>query len=86
MDDYNTSMLSEAKNEYCIRLLNVLTPMVIEGLKSILKTLENNSKKVRRVASFLLKITLKLFRRFTAISLNIIFDTPSAMNFSKKNS
>lgn len=29
-------MLSEAKNEYCIRLLNVLTPMVIEGLKSIL--------------------------------------------------
>ena len=36
MDDYNTSMLSEAKNEYCIRLLNVLTPMVIEGLKSIL--------------------------------------------------
>ena len=37
MDDYNTSMLSEAKNEYCIRLLNILTPLVIEGLKSILK-------------------------------------------------
>jgi hypothetical protein len=37
MDDYNTSMLSEAKNEYCIRLLNILSPLVIEGIKSILK-------------------------------------------------
>jgi hypothetical protein len=37
MDDYNTSMLSEAKNEYCIRLLNIITPLVIEGVKSILK-------------------------------------------------
>ena len=37
MDDYNTSMLSEAKNEYCVRLLNILTPLVIEGIKSILK-------------------------------------------------
>jgi hypothetical protein len=37
MDDYNTSMLSEAKNEYCVRLLNILTPLIIEGLKSILK-------------------------------------------------
>ena len=37
MDDYNTSMLSEAKNEYCIRLLNIVSPLVIEGLKSILK-------------------------------------------------
>ena len=37
MDDYNTNMLSEAKNEYCVRLLNILTPLVIEGIKSILK-------------------------------------------------
>ena len=37
MDDYNTGMLSEAKNEYCVRLLNILTPLVIEGIKSILK-------------------------------------------------
>ena len=41
MDDYNTSMLSEAKNEYCIRLLNILTPLLIEGLKSILKEAHN---------------------------------------------
>ena len=37
MDDYNTSMLSEAKNEYCSRLLIILAPLLIEGLKSILK-------------------------------------------------
>ena len=37
MDDYNISMLSEAKNEYTIRLLNILAPLTIEGIKSILK-------------------------------------------------
>ena len=41
MDDYNTNMLSEAKNEYCIRLLNILSPLVIEGVKSILKEANN---------------------------------------------
>jgi len=37
MDDYNVSMLSEAKNEYSIRLINILTPLIIEGLRSIFK-------------------------------------------------
>ena len=37
MDDFILSLLSEAKNEYCIRLLNILTPLVIEGIKSILE-------------------------------------------------
>nr|AIE96976.1 hypothetical protein [uncultured marine group II/III euryarchaeote AD1000_88_G11] len=37
MDDYNTSLLSEAKNEYCSRLLSTLTPLVAEGMRSILK-------------------------------------------------
>ena len=41
MDDYNTNMLSEAKNEYCIRLLNILSPLIIEGIKSILKEADN---------------------------------------------
>ena len=35
MDDYNVNCLSEAKNEYCARLLNTLTPLLIQGLKSI---------------------------------------------------
>ena len=35
MDDYDVNMLSEAKNEYCARLLNTLTPLLVQGLKSV---------------------------------------------------
>jgi hypothetical protein len=35
MDDYNVNVLSEAKNEYSSRLLNILTPLIILGIKSI---------------------------------------------------
>ena len=35
MDDYSLTSLVESKNEWCSRLLNVLTPYIIEGLKSI---------------------------------------------------
>ena len=35
MDDYKLSNLSEAKNEYCARLINILTPLIKDGFKSI---------------------------------------------------
>jgi len=35
MDDFNVSSLHESKNEWCARLLTILTPFVVEGLKSI---------------------------------------------------
>ena len=35
MDDYSTKSLSESKNEWCIRFMNILTPELIQGLKSI---------------------------------------------------
>ena len=35
MDDYNLNVLSDAKNEYSSRLLNILSPLIIEGVKSI---------------------------------------------------
>ena len=35
MDDYNIASLSESKNEWCARLVNAMTPAVIEGLRSI---------------------------------------------------
>lgn len=35
MDDFSVASLSESKNEWCARLLNILTPTVIQGLKSI---------------------------------------------------
>jgi len=35
MDDFNVSSLHESKNEWGSRLLTILTPLVLEGLKSI---------------------------------------------------
>jgi hypothetical protein len=35
MDDFSVSSLSESKNEWCARLLNILTPTISQGLKSI---------------------------------------------------
>ena len=35
MDDFKISSLQESRNEWSIRLINILTPHIIEGLKSI---------------------------------------------------
>ena len=35
MDDFNLNSLRESKNEWCSRLLNVMVPLITEGLKSI---------------------------------------------------
>ena len=35
MDDFSVSSLSESKNEWCARLLTILTPSISQGLKSI---------------------------------------------------
>ncbi len=35
MDDYSVSSLQESRNEWCARLINILTPLILEGLKSI---------------------------------------------------
>ena len=35
MDDYSVTSLTESKNEWCARLVNIMTPAVINGLKSI---------------------------------------------------
>lgn len=35
MDDYSISSLQDSRNEWCSRLINIFTPLVIEGFKSI---------------------------------------------------
>ena len=35
MDDYNLNTITESKNEWCARLVNILTPCFIEGIKSV---------------------------------------------------
>ena len=63
MDDFKLSNLSEAKNEYCARLVNIVSPLVIEGLKSIFneaKTLcvenDEHSKYLMTFQNFLARV------------------------------
>ena len=35
MDDYSITSLQESRNEWCSRLINILTPLITEGVKSI---------------------------------------------------
>jgi len=35
MDDFNLSSLRESRNEWCIRLINILTPQIVLGIRSI---------------------------------------------------
>ena len=56
MDDYNVNVLSESKNEYSARLLNILSPLVIEGIKSIfndaLKICQENEEDEKYLMTF----------------------------------
>jgi len=36
MDDFNVGALHESRNEWCAKLITILTPLVIDGYKSIL--------------------------------------------------
>jgi len=64
MDDYNVSVLSEAKNEYSLRLVTILYPLVLEGIKSILKeawelcmTNDEEEKYLMTFQNFLSRVT-----------------------------
>ena len=36
MDDFSISTLHESRNEWCSRLVTILTPLIIDGYKSIM--------------------------------------------------
>jgi hypothetical protein len=44
MDDFNVSALHESKNEWSSRLVTILTPLIIDGYKSILEESKNLCK------------------------------------------
>ena len=56
MDDFNVSALHESKNEWASRLLIILTPLIIEGLKSIfdesLKLCKENNELEKYLMTF----------------------------------
>lgn len=56
MDDFNLKSLSASKNEWACRLINILSPCVIEGYKSILKEsiklCKNNNESEKYLMTF----------------------------------
>ena len=41
MDDYSITSLTDSKNGWCARLINILTPVTIQGVKSIFEEAHN---------------------------------------------
>ena len=37
MDDFSIATLHESRNEWCSRLVTILTPLIIDGYKSIME-------------------------------------------------
>jgi hypothetical protein len=54
MDDYNVASLQESKNEWCVRLLNVLQPQINEGIRSIFSSARTLCKDNREPDKYLL--------------------------------
>ena len=54
MDDFNVSSLHESKNEWGSRLLTILTPLIIEGLKSIFDESYNLCKANKELDKYLM--------------------------------
>lgn len=56
MDDYDVNTLIESKNEWCARLLNILTPPIIVGFKSVFteaqKLCINNEEESKYLMTF----------------------------------
>lgn len=56
MDDYSISSLNESKNEWCARLLNLLTPHFISGINSVynesLSICETNKQRHKYLVTF----------------------------------
>ena len=51
MDDYDVNTLIESKNEWCARLLNILTPQIIIGFKSVFQKLRNYVLKMVKIVN-----------------------------------
>lgn len=56
MDDFNLSSLQESRNEYCSRLITIMTPCIIDGVKSIFeeswKLCNENDEKAKYLMTF----------------------------------
>ena len=62
MDDFVLSNLHESKNEWCSRLLSIITPLVIEGIKSIFDESIKVCKENNEMSKYLMTFQLFLSR------------------------
>jgi hypothetical protein len=62
MDDFVLSNLHESKNEWCSRLLTIITPLVIEGIKSIFDESIKVCKENNELSKYLMTFQLFLSR------------------------
>jgi len=54
MDDFNISTLHESRNEWSARLISILTPLIIDGYKSILDEAVNLCKENNEMEKYLM--------------------------------
>ena len=54
MDDFNVSMLHESRNEWGARLITILTPLIIDGYKSILDDAIKLCKSTKEMDKYLM--------------------------------
>ena len=56
MDDFDLNTLRESRNDYCIRLYTILTPLIMSGFKSIFdeacKLCKNNNEDAKYLMTF----------------------------------
>lgn len=62
MDDFVLSNLHESKNEWCSRLLSIISPLVIEGIKSIFDESVKVCKENNEMSKYLMTFQLFLSR------------------------
>lgn len=54
MDDFNISALKDSRNEWCIRLMNILTPQMIIGIRSIFNSAKSLCAENKEMDKYLL--------------------------------
>jgi hypothetical protein len=62
MDDFNLNTLKESRNEWCIRLVTMLTPLIMQGLDSLFKEAISLCNKSKEPENYLMTFQTLLTR------------------------
>jgi hypothetical protein len=62
MDDFNINTLKESRNEWCIRLVTLLTPLIMQGLDSLFKNAVSLCNQTKEPDNYLMTFQTMLLR------------------------